>query len=93
LLLLFFFLLQLQILVFRTANCTGRRPSACVTIPRLIEFVTASTSTASLPPININVLPTQSYQTPPLGSLPTETPALDMPSISALINCLNILSL
>jgi hypothetical protein len=45
----------------------------------------ASTSTASLPPINIIV-----HQIPSLGSLPAETPALDMPSISIPIHCLDI---
>jgi hypothetical protein len=41
--------------------------------------------TASLPPININV-----HQIPSLGSLPAETPALDMPSISIPIHRLDI---
>jgi len=45
----------------------------------------ASTSTASLPPININV-----HQIPSLGSLLAKTPAPDMSLISIPIHRLNI---
>ena len=52
---------------------------------------TTRTSTASYPPITItNVLPAPSYQTSHLVSLLAGTPALDMPSKSTPINCLNI---
>jgi hypothetical protein len=50
----------------------------------------ARTSTASQPPININVLPAPSCQTCHQVSSPARTPAPDMPSKYTPINRLNI---